>query len=93
MSAAAEQVLPGVVKCVPLSANTTCQITHAIYEKTRIDKASSHSGRRSFIAQLSSKGVGVRILAKLAVHRSLASVMPYIDASDDMLRNAVELIG
>ncbi|MDR3428843.1 site-specific integrase [Silvimonas sp.] len=75
------------------SANTACQTLNMIYERAGIAGASSHSGRRSFITTLSSRGVGVRVLAKLAGHRSLASVMPYIDASDDMLRNAVELAG
>ena len=74
------------------SANTLCQTLNTIYDQAGVDGASSHSGRRSFITTLSSQGVGVRVLAKLAGHRSLASVMPYIDASDDMLRNAVELL-
>ncbi|MDR3522479.1 MAG: hypothetical protein P4L66_00080 [Acetobacteraceae bacterium] len=39
------------------------------------------------------KSIFAWVLARLAGHRSLASVMPYIDASDDMLRNAVELAG
>jgi len=74
------------------SANTACQTLNAIYQRAGIAGASSHSGRRSFITTLSSRGVGVRVLAKLAGHRSLASLMPYIDASDDMLRNAVEMV-
>ncbi len=74
------------------SANTLCQTVNMIYAQAGIDGASSHSGRRSFITTLSSKGVGVRVLAALAGHRSLASVMPYIDASDDMKRAAVELV-
>ena len=58
-----------------------------------ISGASSHSGRRSFITALSGKGISVRVLAALAGHRSLSSILPYIDASDDMKRQAVELIG
>lgn len=80
-------------KRAAFSPNTLCQTLNAIYQKAGIDGASSHSGRRSFITTLSSQGIGVRVLAKLAGHRSLASVMPYIDASDDMLRQAVELAG
>jgi integrase len=34
-----------------------------------IDGASSHSGRRTFITRLASKGVTVRVLASLASHR------------------------
>jgi len=35
--------------------------------------ATSHSGRRSFITTLASKGIGVRVLASLAGHRSITT--------------------
>ena len=54
--------------------------------------ATSHSGRRSFITELASKGVGVRVLAELSGHRSIATTQRYIDVNDDMLRKAVELV-
>jgi len=75
------------------SANTLCQTINAIYERAGLDGATSHSGRRSFLTSLSTKGVGPRVLAALAGHRSLSSIMAYVDASDDMKRAAVELIG
>lgn len=74
------------------TANVLTQHFFWLYRKAGIDGASSHSGRRSFITNLASKGVGVRVLAKIAGHRSLTVTMKYIDASDDMLRNAVELV-
>jgi len=75
------------------SANTLCGTLNAIYRQAGLDGASSHSGRRSFITALAGKGIGVRVLASLAGHRSLSSILPYIDASDDMKRQAVELVG
>jgi integrase/recombinase XerD len=75
------------------SANTLCGTLNAIYRQAGMDGASSHSGRRSFITTLSGKGISVRVLAALAGHRSLSSILPYIDASDDQKRAAVELIG
>ena len=36
--------------------------------------------------------VGVRVLASLAGHKSIAVTQQYIDANDDIKRNAVELI-
>lgn len=75
------------------SANTLCGTLNAIYRQAGLDGASSHSGRRSFITVLAGKGIGVRVLAALAGHRSLSSILPYIDASDDQKRQAVELIG
>ena len=47
--------------------------------------------RRSLITNLAIKGIGVRVLARLAEHRSIAVTQKYIDVNDDMMRNAVEL--
>lgn len=76
----------------PFSANVLTQHFFWLYRKAGIDGASSHSGRRSFITNLASKGIGVRVLASLAGHRSIAVTQKYIDVNDDMKRNAVELI-
>jgi integrase/recombinase XerD len=62
------------------------------YRKIGIAGASSHSGRRSFITNLAAKGIGVRVLASLAGHRSIAVTQKYIDVNDEMKRNAVELV-
>ena len=74
------------------TANSLCQWFYHTYRNAGISGASSHSGRRNFLTSLASKGVGVRVLAALAGHRNIAVTMKYIDASDDMKRNAVELI-
>lgn len=74
------------------SANVLTQHFFWLYKRAGMDGASSHSGRRSFITNLASKGISVRVLASLAGHRSIAVTQCYIDASDDMKRNAVELI-
>ena len=63
-----------------------------LYRKCGITGASSHSGRRTFITNLAGKGVGVRVLASLAGHKSIAVTQRYIDVNDDMLRNACELV-
>jgi site-specific recombinase XerD len=73
------------------SANTLCQHFHWLYQRAGIEGASSHSGRRTFIANLAAKGVGVRVLASLAGHRSIATTQAYIDVNDDQKRKAVEL--
>ena len=74
------------------NANTLTQHFFHLYRAAGLDGASSHSGRRSFLTSLASKGVGIRILQSLAGHRSLSVTMKYLDASDDMNRKAVELI-
>jgi integrase/recombinase XerD len=74
------------------SANTLTQWFYWTYKKAGISGASSHSGRRTFITNLASKGIGVRVLASLAGHRSIAVTQAYIDVNDEMKRQAVELV-
>lgn len=73
------------------SPNTLCQHFYWLYQRAGLEGASSHSGRRTFITNLAAKGVGVRVLASLAGHRSIQTTMRYIDCNDDMKRKAVEL--
>jgi integrase/recombinase XerD len=75
------------------SANTLCQTLNRIYANAGLEGATSHSGRRTFVTTLASKGVSVRVLASLAGHRSIATTQRYIDVNDDMMRAAVELVG
>jgi integrase/recombinase XerD len=74
------------------SANVMTQHFYYLFKRAGIAGASSHSMRRSFITNLATKGIGVRVLASLAGHRSIAVTQRYIDVNDDMKRNAVELI-
>ena len=73
------------------NANTMCQLFLGIYKYCGIKGASSDSGRRTFITNLASKSVSVRVLAELAGHSSITTTQRYIDVNDQQLRNAVEL--
>jgi integrase/recombinase XerD len=79
-------------KAQRFSANSATQHLQRLYERAGIEGATSHSGRRTFITELASKGVGVRVLAALAGHRSIQTTQRYIDVNDEMMRNAVELL-
>ena len=74
------------------SANTLTQFFHYLYQRSGIDGASSHSGRRTFITTLANKGISVRVLASLAGHKNISTTQCYIDVNDDIKRRAVELI-
>ena len=74
------------------NANTLTQFFHYLYKRAGVYGASSHSGRRTFITNLASKGVSVRVLASLAGHRNISTTQCYIDVNDDMKRKAVELV-
>ena len=73
------------------TSNTLTQFFHYLYKRSGIDGASSHSGRRTFITNLASKGIGVRVLMSLAGHKNIGTTQCYIDCNDDMKRKAVEL--
>ena len=72
--------------------NTAAQLMHYIYKRAGIVGASSHSGRRSFITALASKGANVRVLMALAGHRNLSTTQRYIDLNPAMMRTTVEMI-
>jgi len=74
------------------TANSLTQFFHFLYKKAGIVGASSHSCRRTFITNLATQGVGVRVLMSLAGHRNISTTQSYIDINDDMKRNAVELM-
>lgn len=74
------------------TANTLTQFFHFLYKRVGIDGASSHSGRRTFITNLASKGVGVRVLMSLSGHKNISTTQAYIDVNDNMKRKAVELV-
>jgi len=74
------------------SPNVLAQHFHYMFRRAGVAGASSHSMRRTFITTLANKGIGVRVLASLAGHRSIAVTQRYIDVNDDMKRQAVELV-
>jgi integrase/recombinase XerD len=74
------------------SSQTIQNLFRELYEAAAISNASSHSGRRFFISELSHKNVSVRVIQALARHSSLATTQRYIDVSTDKLRAAVETV-
>ena len=74
------------------TANTATQHLQRLYARAGIVGATSHSGRRTWLTDLSSKGVGVRVLAEMAGHVSIQTTQRYIDVTDEQMRRAAELI-
>ena len=72
--------------------NTLAQHFYWLYKKAGISGASSHSGRRTFATTLSAKGVPPRVIMRAMGHQDISSTMIYVDASDDMVRSAVNVI-
>ena len=84
--------LIGSQKKGSFSSQTIQSLFRVLYQSAGIANASSHSGRRTFITQLSEKGVSVRVIQELARHSSLQTTQRYIDVSVDKLRCAVEVL-
>ena len=74
------------------TANTAAQHLQRLYAKAAVSGATSHSGRRTWLTELSSKGVGVQVLAEMAGHASIQTTQRYIDVNDEQMRCAAELI-
>jgi integrase/recombinase XerD len=74
------------------TSNTACYHFHMLYRAAGIDGGSSHSGRRSFLTQLSAKAVPLRVMMELAGHRQAQTTMRYCDVTADMKKAAVELL-
>lgn len=51
---------------------------------------SLYSARRGFITHLKNLGYDIKIIQKLTGHRSLSSLIRYIDVSELQLKNAIE---
>jgi integrase/recombinase XerD len=74
------------------SANGLCQLMLKLYDAAGLDRATSHSTRRTFITTLAHKGVNVRVLAELAGHKTISTTQRYIELNENTLRAAVEMV-
>lgn len=74
------------------SANSLAQVFARIYAGVGFEDASSHSGRRWFITQLAIKGVASKTIMELAGHKQLSTTQRYIEVTDQMKAQAVQLL-
>jgi integrase/recombinase XerD len=74
------------------SSQSLQNLFRQLYQLANIPNASSHSGRRSFITNLSEKGISTRVIQELARHSSMMTTQRYIDVSNDKLKNAVNAL-
>ena len=74
------------------SANSLAQVFARIYAGVGFTDASSHSGRRWFITELAKKGVTSKTIMELAGHKQLSTTQRYIEVTDHMKAQAVQLL-
>lgn len=72
------------------TASTLTQHFHYLYRRARVFGASSHSGRRTFLTNLSNSGISVFVLASLAGHKNIATTQRYVTVNDEQKRRAVD---
>jgi integrase/recombinase XerD len=53
---------------------------------------SLHSFRRTFITRLADNGVSIKVIQAITGHEDVRSLMPYIEVSDQAVRNAMAAI-
>ena len=71
------------------SSQSIQNLFRQLYQLANIPNASSHSGRRSFITNLSEKGISTRVIQELARHSSMVTTQRYIDVSNYKLKKAL----
>ncbi len=73
------------------SPNALSRVLKDIYLATGLDKASSHSGRRTLITKLAEANIDINSIRQIAGHTSLNTTMRYIQSNPnklaDILRN------
>ena len=75
-----------------MSPNSLVQVFGRFYRAAGLTNASSHSGRRTMITCMASKGISVRVIAAISGHKSISTTQRYIEVGEHQLRAAVNLI-
>jgi site-specific recombinase XerD len=65
---------------------------HDALDKAKIDGYVWHCNRHTFCTRLTEKGVQLKVIQKLAGHKTIAMTARYAKATDDTLRQAVALL-
>ena len=74
------------------SSQSLQNLFRQLYQLANVSNASSHSGRRTFITNLSEKGISTRVIQELARHGSMTTTQRYIDVSNEKLKNAINTL-
>mgnify|MGYP006297158451 CR=1 FL=1 len=67
------------------SANSLSRVLKELYLQAGLDKASSHSGRRTLITKLAESNIDINAIRQIAGHTSLNTTMLYIQSNPNKL--------
>lgn len=74
------------------SANSIAHRFIMIYQGAGLEKASSHSGRRSLLTKLAYKGIDLNTVRQIAGHKHLSTTQMYLDDSPQRVRDVLTSI-
>ena len=72
------------------SANALSRVLKDIYLAAGLDKASSHSGRRTLITKLAEANIDINSIRQIAGHTSLNTTMRYIQSNPNKLADILK---
>ena len=72
------------------SANALSRVLKDIYLNAGLDKASSHSGRRTLITKLAENNIDINSIRQIAGHTSLNTTMRYIHSNPNKLADILK---
>ena len=68
------------------------RIVNGIYKNADVCGATSHSGRRTGLTNISERGYGVGAFMAIAGNANISTTQCYVDMSPSVIRTAVELV-
>ena len=74
------------------TANGMVKLLSHLHKQAGVEKASSHSGRRTMITRLAESGVDLKAISTLAGHSSISTTAGYVEDNPDRLAKIMEKV-
>jgi integrase/recombinase XerD len=68
-----------------MTASSMARFLKGLYKEAGLPKASSHTGRRTFITSLAERGIDLKAISVLAGHSNIRTTARYVDANPEKL--------
>jgi integrase/recombinase XerD len=68
-----------------MTPSSMARFLKGLYKEAGLPKASSHTGRRTFITSLAEKGIDLKAISVLAGHSNIRTTALYVDANPERL--------
>ena len=68
-----------------MTASSMARFIKSLYREAGLSRASSHTGRRTFITSLAERGIDLKAISVLAGHSNIRTTALYVDANPERL--------